>query len=313
MTSDRVEIAEVAPREGFQFEKRQLPTAGKAALINALARTGVRAIQAVSFVSRKTMPHMADSDEVMRLVEPAPDVEFTALWFSPSGFRRARELSNLTLAGTITLSASEPFTRRNWELDDAGFLDLNKALLRAYAPLGLPVELNAAAAFGCNFGGPVAPATVLELIATAAEATAAEGLRLTEISLADTMAWANPASIRTLCTAVAREYPEIPIRLHLHDTRGVGLANAVAAMEIGVRRFDAAISGLGGCPFAGHTGAAGNIATEDFHYLCRSLGMDTGLDADALMAASELAETVVAHPGTSRTLRGGLLPIAWPR
>ncbi|MFC4948895.1 hypothetical protein [Pseudonocardia sp. GCM10023141] len=309
VTGDRVEIMEVGPREGFQFEKRQLPTDGKAAVIDALARTGVTEIQAVSFVSRRTMPHLADSDRVMELIDPRPGVTYSGLWFSPGSFARAAGSANLTLTGIVTLSASPEFTRANWETDDEGFLDLNRRLLAEYAQRGLPVKLNIAAAFGCNFGGPVALDHVLELVATAHAAAADAGLPIAEIALADTMAWANPQQIRTVCAAVGAAYPDTPIRLHLHDTRGVGIANALAALEAGVRRFDAAIAGLGGCPFAGHTGAAGNIATEDFFYLCESLGVATGLDADALLAASALAESVVGHDGTSRTLRGGFAPL----
>lgn len=305
-----IEITEVGPREGFQFERQQIAPAAKASLISALTRTGVTEIQAVSFVSRRTMPHVADADEVLRLVDNANDTALTALWFSPSGFARARNATGLALKGLATVSASPPFTERNWNTDEAGMRDLNLRLCEQYVDAGIDVRINLAAAFGCNFGGAVAPATVLRLLTQTMEDIRGFGLTITEVALADTMAWANPHTIRSLCSLVRPELGDIPLRLHLHDTRGVGLANALAAVEAGVRHFDAAIAGLGGCPFAGHQGAAGNIATEDFYYLCQSLGLTTGLIPDRLIEAGELAEQVVGHASSSRTLKGGFAPLA---
>lgn len=249
-----IEITEVGPREGFQFERRHIDPAAKASLISALTRTGVAEIQAVSFVSRRTMPHVADADEVLRLVSNGGDTDLTALWFSPSGFTRARNASGLALRGLTTVSASPEFTQRNWNTDEAGMRDLNLRLCEQYVDAGLDVRINVAAAFGCNFGGAVAPATVLRLLTQTMEDVRGFGLTIAEVALADTMAWANPLTIRSLCSLVGLELGEIPLRLHLHDTRGAGMANALAAIETGVRRFDAAIAGLGGCPFAGHKG-----------------------------------------------------------
>ena len=304
-----IEIMEVGPREGFQFERGEISSQAKASLINALSQTGVAEIQAVSFVSKKAMPHVADAEAVMAMVAPVAGVDFVGLWFSPNGFERAAGVANLTLHGLVTTSASLPFTQRNWNTDEAGFRQLNLKLCALYAERNLPIHINVAAAFGCNFAGPVAPATVMRLLNTARNDAAKAGLEISEIALADTMAWANPASIKALCRDVLAEIGDIPLRMHLHDTRGLGIANALAAIELGITRFDTAIAGLGGCPFAGHKGAAGNIATEDFYYMCESLGLKTGLIPDKLIAAGKLAEQVVGHNSSSRTLKGGFAPL----
>jgi hydroxymethylglutaryl-CoA lyase len=308
--SDRVQITEVGPREGFQFERRLIATADKARLIEALSRTGVEEIQAVSFVSRTRMPHVADAEHVMEELLPADGVRYTALWFSPHGFRRAQSAPGLTLEGGLFASASAAFAERNWGMDVAGLDGLNDRLIEVYAEQRLPVRLSVAAAFGCNFAGPVARETVLGIIERYRERIDAAGLELVELALSDTMAWANPTAVRELCAAVDRVHGDVPLRLHLHDTRGLGLANAAAGLAAGVRRFDAAIAGLGGCPFAGHVGAAGNIATEDLFFLCESQGLPTGLDADRLRAAVAVAEAVVGHASDSRNGHGDFAPLA---
>lgn len=308
MSVDRVEITEVGPREGFQFEGQGVATAGKIELINTLAKTGLKRIQAVSFVSPKMVPHVADAEEIMAAVDEVPGVEYEGLWFNLRGFERARATGRVTLDGQITVSASDKFAQQNWRTDSSGLAELNRDLLSRYRDLNLPVGLSVAAAFGCNFQGRVEPSHVLDLINEAAEGVARAGLTLEEVALADTMAWANPLSIVSLIEAVRGLDVAPGLRLHLHDTRGLGLANAYAALSVGVRRFDTAIAGLGGCPFAGHKGAAGNIATEDFVLLCHEVGLKTGVHVEALLEAAHVAESVVGHPAASRSLKGGHLP-----
>jgi hydroxymethylglutaryl-CoA lyase len=306
-----IEIMEVGPREGFQFERTTLPTEAKASLISALAQTGVPEIQAVSFVSRKTMAHVADAEQVMEHVVPRDGVRFSGLWFTPNGFSRAEATAHLTLQGLVTISASQAFAERNWGTDQAGMRALNAKLYPLYVERELPVRISIAAAFGCNFSGRVDPGSVIRTMLDTMREVRDQGLAVAEVALADTMAWANPNSIKSLCHDAMAELGDTPLRLHLHDTRGLGLANALAGMEVGVRRFDTAIAGLGGCPFAGHEGAAGNIATEDFYYMCESLGVRTGLNQDKLVAAGQLAEKIVGHASSSRTLRGGFAPLAF--
>jgi hydroxymethylglutaryl-CoA lyase len=262
---DKVLIREVGTREGFQFEPPGIPTARKVELIDALAGTGVRRIQTVSFVSPRSIPQMSDAEDVIAGLHPNPDVAYQALWFNVRGLRRAQDFGFLTMVGSVSLSASSKFAARNWGSPDRALSALNDPLIEEYVRLKLPVAISVAAAFGCNFEGRVDEGTVITLLG------------------------------------------DLPLSLHLHDTRGLGIANAMAALEVGIDRFDSAIAGLGGCPYAGHRGAAGNIATEDFVLLCHELGIETGIDPVRLLAAAALAEEVVGHPGSSRSLRGGHL------
>jgi hydroxymethylglutaryl-CoA lyase len=308
MMVKRVEIREVGPREGFQIEPPGIAAQRKAELINALARSGVPAIQTVSFVNPAKVPQMADAEDVLRLVEPVPNVTYTALWFNVRGFERAREFPFLTLNGTISLSASKAFAEQNWDSRGGGALaNLNSPLLDQYADLRVPVTISVAAAFGCNFQGRVPTADVLAVLLPVVEAVRNRGLTLSEVILSDTMGWANPLSVAQLTDLVRGEVPGVPLRLHLHDTRGMGIANAVAGIQKGVTLFDSSIAGLGGCPFAGHRGAAGNIATEDFVLTCHEMGIDTGIDTIAILEASRMAADIVGHPGAGRTLAGGFL------
>jgi hydroxymethylglutaryl-CoA lyase len=304
---DKVLIREVGTREGFQFEPPGIPTARKVELIDALAGTGVRRIQTVSFVSPRSIPQMSDAEDVIAGLHPNPDVAYQALWFNVRGLRRAQDFGFLTMVGSVSLSASSKFAARNWGSPDRALSALNDPLIEEYARLKLPVAISVAAAFGCNFEGRVDEGTVITLLGDTLTQLDERGLEVIEITLSDTMAWASPQSIKRLCDAVRTRFPDLPVSLHLHDTRGLGIANAMAALEVGIDRFDSAIAGLGGCPYAGHRGAAGNIATEDFVLLCHELGIETGIDPVRLLAAAALAEEVVGHPGSSRSLRGGHL------
>ena len=163
------------------------------------------------------------------------------------------------------------------------------------------------AAFGCNFEGEVPVATVLGLIDRIFELAHAHGLSMKIVSLADTMAWATPLAIKRMIGAVRERHPDLRLALHLHDTRGMGIANALAGLEMGIDVFDAAVAGLGGCPFAAHKGAAGNVCTEDLVFMLHEMGIETGIDLDKLIAAAELAEGIVGHPLPGSLKIGGPL------
>jgi hydroxymethylglutaryl-CoA lyase len=167
--------------------------------------------------------------------------------------------------------------------------------------------VSIAAAFGCNFEGDVPQQKVLDMIAQLFGIAAERDLDIGTIFLADTMAWATPLSIKRLVGAVRERWPDKSIALHLHDTRGMGIANALAGLEMGVAHFDAAVAGLGGCPFAAHKGAAGNVCTEDFVFLCEELGIETGVDIEALLESARLAEDIVGHPLPGSVKSGGAL------
>lgn len=304
-----VVISEEGPREGFQIEPGPIPSAAKIELIDALSRTGLKSIQVASFVDPRRVPGMADAEEIVSGITPAPSVEYTAIWFNERGLQRALSCkSRLTITGKIRSYPSKAFLKRNLNRTPEEHLAHTHREIARYKELGIPVtEASITAAFGCNFQGDIPVQTVLEEVDWIKALAREHELPIEMLSLADTMAWATPASIRRLVGEVQDRHPDLPISLHLHDTRGLGIANAFAGLTMGVTMFDTSIAGLGGCPFAAHKGAAGNVCTEDFAFMCEEMGIQTGLNLDALIEAARLAETVVGHPLPGCVMRGGTL------
>ena len=304
-----VHITEEGPREGFQIEKGPIATANKIALIDALSQTGIDRIQIVSFVNPKNVPGMADAENVVRGITPRPGVAYTALWLNEKGFQRALKFSDrLTNTGTIQLSASEKFSIRNQNRTAAQQLAGQHAIVDMYKASGVPVERGSImAAFGCNFEGDIPMSRLLTLTELILEVAREHGVTLRYLTLADTMAWATPLAVKHAVGALRERWPELDVALHLHDTRGMAIANAYAGLEMGVTRFDSSVAGLGGCPFAGHQGAAGNICTEDLVFMCDELGIRTGIDLDALIECAKIAETIVGHPLPGSVMKGGTL------
>lgn len=303
-----VKINEEGPREGFQIESAAIPTARKIEFIEALSGTGLKHIQIVSFVNPKKVPSMADADDVVRGFNPRPGVEYTGLWLNEKGLERARASGKLTLNGKISIYASEKFSMRNNNRTSAQEFEYARRVLDQYKEHGIPVErASVASAFGCNFQGDIPVSTVLDIVRRIFEIADENEIKLKEISLADTMAWATPLSIKHAVGAIREKYPDMRINLHLHDTRGMGIANAYAALEMGVDMFDACVAGLGGCPFAGHKGAAGNVCTEDLAFMCEEMGIKTGLDLERLLDCARLAEDIVGHPLPGSVKFGGSL------
>jgi hydroxymethylglutaryl-CoA lyase len=304
-----VHITEEGPREGFQIEKGPIPTARKIELIDALAQTGLDRIQIVSFVNPRNVPGMADADAVVEGIAPQPGVAYTALWLNEKGFQRSLNHSGrLTNAGTIQLCASEKFSLRNQNRTAAQQLAGQHAIVEMYKAAGIPVERGSImAAFGCNFEGDIPVSRVVALTQQILDVARGHGVTLKYLTLADTMAWATPLSIKRAVGSLRERWPDLDVALHLHDTRGLAIANAYAGLEMGVTRFDAAVAGLGGCPFAGHAGAAGNVCTEDLVFLCEEMGVTTGIDLDALIECAKLAEDIVGHPLPGSAMKGGTL------
>jgi hydroxymethylglutaryl-CoA lyase len=305
----RVEISEEGPREGFQFEKGAIATARKIALIDALSQTGLKHIQIVSFVNPKNVPGMADADQVVAGITPQPGVAYTALWLNEKGFERALIHGNrLSLAGTIQLCASEKFLQRNQNRTAEQQLAGQHRIVEMYKANGVAVERGSVmAAFGCNFAGDIPVERVVALVGQILDVAQEHGVALEYMTLADTMAWATPLSIKRVVGALRERWPDLDIALHLHDTRGMAIGNAYAGLEMGVTRFDSSVAGLGGCPFAGHRGAAGNVCSEDLVLLCHEMGIETGVDLDALIECARLAEDVVGHPLPGSVMTGGTL------
>ncbi len=303
-----VHINEEGPREGFQIEKGPIPTARKVALIDALSQTGLDHMQIASFVNPKNVPGMADADAVVDNITPQPGVAYTALWLNEKGFERALKHDRLTNTGTIQLSASEKFSKRNQNRDAAQQLAAQHNLVAMYKAAGVAVERGSImAAFGCNFAGDIPVSHLAALVQQILDVANEHGVTLGYITLADTMAWATPLSIKRVLGALRERWPDLPFALHLHDTRGMAIANAFAGLEMGVTRFDSSVAGLGGCPFAGHQGAAGNVCTEDLVFMCNELGIQTGVELDVLIECAKLAEDVIGHPLPGSVMKGGTL------
>ncbi len=303
-----VEINEEGPREGFQFEKGVIATSRKVALIDALSATGLKQIQVASFVNPKNVPGWADADEVVARFERKPGIRYTALWLNSKGFERALAAGRLDVQGSISLTASETFLKRNQNRDFKQNLQAQREIITLYKRHGVPVDrASIMAAFGCNFEGDVPIPKVLGLIDDILKLAAENDLTIKTLSLADTMAWATPLSIKRLIGAVRERHPGLRLGLHLHDTRGMGIANALGGLEMGVDLFDAAVAGLGGCPFAAHKGAAGNVCTEDLVFMLHEMGIRTDVDLPRLISAAELAEDIVGHPLPGSIKVGGPL------
>jgi hydroxymethylglutaryl-CoA lyase len=303
-----IHIHEEGPREGFQFEKALIPTDAKVELIEALAETGLTEIQTVSFVNPKRVPGMADADEVVRKIRKKEGVKYSGLWLNEQGLHRALATGKIDVKGRIVLCASEPFLRRNQNATLEQMVASQKDMIGVYQKNSIPIEEGAVqAAFGCNFQGEVPVSSVLDIVDRILSVAAEHEVELKNLVLADTMAWATPKKIREVVGAVRNRCPDLNVTLHLHDTRGMGIANAYAGLEMGVHSFDSSVAGLGGCPFAAHKGAAGNVCTEDLVFMCEEMGIDTGVDLDRLIEAANLAEKIVGHPLPGSVKQGGSL------
>ncbi len=303
-----VRINEEGPREGFQFEKGPIATARKIELIDSLSKTGLKQIQTVSFVPPKNVPGMADADEVVKGFTRAPGVRYTGLWLNDQGLKRALATGKLDVTGTLSLTASEKFLLRNQKRTLKENIEAQHNMVKMYQENKVPVKrAGLMAAFGCNFEGDIPVAHVVDMVQQMLDIGTQYQLELEVVSLADTMAWATPLSIKRVVGAVRDKFPKLQISLHLHDTRGMGIANAYAGMEMGVAIYDAAVAGLGGCPFAAHRGAAGNVCTEDLAFMCEEMGIDTGIDLEKLIESALLAEEVVGHPLPGCVMKGGSL------
>jgi hydroxymethylglutaryl-CoA lyase len=303
-----VRINEEGPREGFQIEKGPIPTARKIELIDSLSETGLKQIQTVSFVNPKNVPGMVDAEEVVKGFKRKPGVRYTGLWLNEKGLQRAIATGKLDIRGTISLTASEKFLMRNQNRTLAENYEAQHSIIAMFKAQDVVVDrASIMAAFGCNFEGDVAPNRILHLVRQIMELAEQHHLSIKTLSLADTMAWATPALIQRTVGAVRERYPDLEIALHLHDTRGMGISNAYAGLEMGVAIFDASVAGLGGCPFAAHAGAAGNVCTEDLVFMCEEMGIDTGVDLDRLIESARLAEEIVGHPLPGSVMKGGSL------
>lgn len=304
----RVEMIEVGPRDGLQIEPRILTTAEKVRMIGALVDSGLRQIEAGSFVNPKAVPQMADTNELFDQIDKKPGHRYRALWLNPKGLERALANGHVDMDGKLTLTASETFVQRNTNRSIEDTFEQMPAWIQTYQDAGIEADtLGVMAAFGCNFEGYIPEEKVIALIARTMGIMTDHGCTLKNLSLADTMGWGSPGQMKSMVGKVRDKWPELTLKLHLHDTRGCAVANAVAAMEMGVAEFNSSVGGLGGCPFAGHKGAAGNVCTEDLVFACGEMGIETGVDLDALVEAAKLTEELVGHTLPGKVMKGGTL------
>ncbi|WP_409475452.1 hydroxymethylglutaryl-CoA lyase [Stenotrophomonas sp. Y-13] len=270
--SDFVRIVEVGPRDGLQNEKQQVATADKIALIDRLSATGLRSIEATSFVSPKWVPQLADAAEVMAGIARRPGVAYPVLVPNEQGYDRARAAGAREVA--VFTAASEQFNRTNTNAGiDESLQRFAPVLERARAD-GIPVRGYVSTVLGCPYQGEVPLADVVRVARTL------YAMGCHEISLGDTIGVGTPRKARAMLRAVAAEVPMAALAVHFHDTYGQALVNIAACLEDGVRVVDSAVAGTGGCPYA--RGASGNVASEDVVYMLHGMGMDTGIDLPAL-------------------------------
>ncbi len=292
-----VEIVEVSPRDGLQDEQTQLSTAEKIELIERAMDAGVRRIEAVSFVRPDRVPAMADAGEVMAGVSRRPGVRLAGLVLNERGLDRALAAGVDEI--NVVVLATETFSRRNQGMGVDEALAMWAKVAAGAAAAGVPASVTLSAAFGCPYEGEVDPWRVGEVARRVAEAGPFE------IALADTIGCAVPPEVTGLVASVA-EATGLPVRVHLHNSRNTGYANAVAALQAGVAAVDASIGGIGGCPFA--PGATGNIATEDLVHLLDRMGVLTGLDLDGLLETSHWLAGALGHPLPGQVAKAGAFP-----
>ena len=274
-----VEIFEVGPRDGLQNEAKPISTAAKVALVDCLSRAGFRRIEVASFVSPKWVPQMADSGEVLAQITRCAGVRYAALVPNMTGLDRALAARADEVA--VFASASEGFSRANLNCSIEESFSRFAPVARAAQAAGLPVRGYVSCVTDCPYDGPTDPGAVAGVVARLRD------MGCYEASLGDTIGRGTPESITAMLRAALEEMPPAQLAGHYHDTGGQALANIDASLQMGLRVFDAAIGGLGGCPFA--PGASGNVATEAVHEWLTGMGWQTGLDRDMLAQAAAMA------------------------
>jgi hydroxymethylglutaryl-CoA lyase len=290
----RISLREVGPRDGLQNED-PIPTDAKVRLVDALSRTGVGRIEAVSFVHPKAIPQMADADEVWARITRNPTVRYSALVPNLRGAERALDRGFTEIE--VVVSASDTHNRRNVNRTTAESLDDIARIVALGHARGASCEVIVSTAYGCPYEGDVPVERVLWVVDRAIQAGA------DTVSYGDTTGMATPTRVTRLVGETRSAHPELQLGLHFHNTRGTGLANVLAALELGITDFDASVGGLGGCPYA--PGATGNVCTEDLVHMVEDMGIDTGVDLDAMLEAARLAEELVGRTLPSQVLRAG--------
>jgi hydroxymethylglutaryl-CoA lyase len=291
----KVTVTEVGPRDGFQIERDFIPTASKIALINQLVDAGLPIIEFSSFVSPRAVPQLADAAEVLAGIDRSRGTKLAALVPNARGAERAAAAGVDEIR--VFVSASETHNRKNVNRSVEESLNGFADVMRIANDAGIPVEGAIATAFGCPFEGEV-PVEQVGYIARRFR-----DLGMTGVGLGDTTGMATPPLVAERCRHLKEHVPELPIALHFHNTRGIGLVNVMAGLAEGIDIYEASFAGLGGCPFA--AGATGNICTEDLVYMLHEMGIETGIDLDKLCAAARHAEEVIGRSLPGQVMKAG--------
>jgi hydroxymethylglutaryl-CoA lyase len=291
----RLYIQEVVTRDGFQAESAFIPTEEKIALINRLSRTGYAKIEVTSFTSPKAIPMLADAEAVMKGIDRVSGVEYTVLIPNLKGAERA--ISVGVDEFNLVMSVSEAHNLANLKMGREDSFNALSSVIQLAHQHQIPVNISLSTSFGCPMSGITSLTDLMHWI----DRFAAAGVR--GITICDTTGMANPAQVQAVCEAAQSKYPQLQWTLHFHNTRGMGLANALAAVNSGIVRFDSSLGGLGGCPYA--PGATGNICTEELVHMFDLMGFDTHVDIDALLACSKDLQSLIARPLPSQLLMAG--------
>ncbi|MCA2977348.1 MAG: hydroxymethylglutaryl-CoA lyase [Myxococcaceae bacterium] len=292
----RVDVYEVGPRDGLQNELRTLPTVDKARLIEALLAAGERRIEVSSFVSPRWIPQLADAEKLLALLPRREGVTFTALVPNVRGLERA-VAAGLGEAA-VFLSVTEAHSKKNINKSVAEAVQAAKETASGARAAGMRVRCYLSTVWGCPYEGRVPVARVVEVVKRIAD------LGLYQLSLGDTIGIGTPNQTADIVGEVSKVIPLEQLALHLHDTRGTALANALVGLQLGVTTFDSSIGGLGGCPYA--PGAAGNLATEDLVFMLHGMGVETGIDLQKLVEAGELAQELIGRKLSGKYLQAAL-------
>jgi hydroxymethylglutaryl-CoA lyase len=297
--SAHVDVVEVGPRDGLQSEPGVVPTAAKIEFIQRALAAGIRRVEVTSFVNPKKVPQMADAEDVLRaLGAPPAGVHFIGLVLNRRGFERAVAAGCNEVGMAVV--ASDTFNRRNQGVATAESIAVWLDIAREAERAGVRAQVTVSAVFGCPFEGEIAVDRVVEVVQRVAEA------RPFEIALADTIGVGVPTQVGELVARVREAVPGIPLRCHFHNTRNTGFANVYAALQAGVRTFDASLGGIGGCPFA--PAATGNIATEDLLYLLHRAGYATGVSLDAAIETAKWLQEQLGRTVPGMLAKAGGFP-----
>jgi hydroxymethylglutaryl-CoA lyase len=298
---EHVKVREVGPRDGFQNEPEVIPTDAKVRLIDMLARTGLERLEVTSFVRADVIPQLADARDVLARIDIPTGVALSVLIPNERGLENALELRERFHEVNLFLSASETHNQRNVNRSvEESLSGIERVVERARAE-GLRCEGVISTSFGCPYEGHVPPDRVFEI----ASRLAAAGCE--EVAFGDTTGMANPVQVREFFTAAFERLQGVELTAHFHNTRGQGLANALAALDVGVRSFESSFGELGGCPVP--VGATGNVATEDLVSMLHEMGFDTGIDLGKLLECSGAVQEVLGRPLSAHVLTAG--PVDW--